>query len=307
MSPKTPQKRRLSGQFSAPYTPVTSKKKNNDNDTINNIKPNEYDTTRAAYEDPLTPDRTPTTNTKKRAAASSILSTDGATSSRSARLKLEALSKECMQPAHTYSQNYNDETPVKPKTPTGLGIREPEIDVDLSLHVAKDPNTPTGNVISREDNEVWKFVHPHDFSGSDEDSDEELQPISKQTLPNPFIESNTIRRPKLINPFQSNQPRTNLNPRKTDYSSKLELYNSRTGTYTVQDLTAREKQIKPKILDFSKVANTPPQQPSGKGEAEENENGDKLEKKYLMKNLNGFMLDIKPKNSLGFEIFKDDE
>lgn len=296
MSPKTPQKRRLSqSHFPTLYTPVTSKKSKSTSEDFHPSLPiNEPGS-------PLTPDRTPKTDTKR--STRHILPNDyGASSSRSTRLKLEALSKELGDPAHN-SDDYYGETLLKLKTPTGLGIREPGINTDLSLHVTQDPNTPKGKIIGKNDNEVWKFVHPENFS-SDDESEGELQHISKQTLPNPFIESTKLPSPKLVNPFQSRQPRKQ-NPR-TDYSSKLELYNSRTGKYTVQDLTAREKQIKPKILDFSKIGSTTAQ-PTGKGEVDENTEDDKLEKKYLMKNLNGFMMDIKPKNSLGFEIFKDDE
>ncbi|CAK7909635.1 hypothetical protein CAAN1_24S00364 [[Candida] anglica] len=196
-------------------------------------------------------------------------------SGRKARLRLESL-----------AQSLLEDQPRS--TGFGLGIKSPDLKPDLNLHVANEhtevhsevpvPTTPTNKIIQPMEN-------TRIFHEDDEVNEIEISKIRNEI--NPFIQKS----PQLVNPFQ-----TTNRPTRVDYSKNMEVYNSRTGKYTVSDLSESERKIKPKKLDFS-AAQEVEEVPD-----EEDYRG----KKFVMKNLNGFMVDMQPKNSLGFEIFKDE-
>lgn len=328
MTPRTPPKRRLSqGQFPTLYTPVTAKKVRIQQEGMpsGSSQSQTQTQTQTHAEPPLTPTFTPHKSQASRGATAPVTpnqysSSPSRTPRRSprsaatnARLKLEALSKSLNAPEKQVIS-------IEPPKPTGLGIREPQVDANLSLHIKQQhsivplssastpflgpptertPGTPRGKIIEESDvSRFAKLCHPqhNQFDSSEELLDDE---VTSKALINPFVEPKKRTTP-LINPFQSSKQ-----PTRTDYSSKLELFNSRTGKYTVLDLSEKEKRIKPKKLDFGAATNN---KVNDKRDTKEDESlDDKMGKKYLMKNLKGFMIDIQPKNSLGFEIFNDDK
>lgn len=148
-------------------------------------------------------------------------------------------------------------------------------------------------------------------------SDEELLDYENIMLNNEILDSNTNKPSKtnkeqIANPFGSAP--FNLNTKTNiptgpvvDYSTHAEYVNNKTGERIVRELTEDEKRIKPKKLSFEPVTKendqfTEPHQPSIVDSGNQDTN---VGNKFLLNNLNRFMVDSKPNNSLGFEIFKD--
>jgi hypothetical protein len=305
--PRTPTKRRLSlARFAVPQTPVTSK------------KPRTAATppAHAPYEaaSPLTPDVTPkgahngapTTPTSGRFEESpvSLRTSPRAPSSVSTRLKLEALGT-TLEPRRGEGCR-QEPSKAQASTPTGLGIEEdPKRDVPA-------PSTPRAQTISQDPRHIWDLAiapgAPPLASGSDSEGEKIGNPFATPLKLPPRRRS----RHGVSNPFHTapslKPPRTRAR-RQVDYASQLELYNGTTGRYTVQELDERQKRIEPKRLQFLPMVERqdggeplPPSEVRAEGELKEAIRG----KRYLLQNLNGFMIDVQPRNSLGFEMYKDE-
>lgn len=189
------------------------------------------------------------------------------------------------------------------------------------------PQTPRKNLITDELAAQWQKEAEKDDPWV---SDEESSVLSNSlAISNPFVKLDTPeiseKRSSAItgsflavsnpfvskqDPFLSNPFGITVSPKKpVDYSTHNEFYNSRTKESVVRELTEREKLFKPKKLDFSvaqpvKVNNNIQNFHNGHSPKLLDE---KIGKKFMLKNLNEFMVDAKPKNSLGFEIFEDEE
>lgn len=305
--PRTPTKRRLSlARFAVPQTPVTSK------------KPRTAATppTHAPYEaaSPLTPDVTPkgahggapTTPTSRRFEETPVLlhTSPRAPASTSVRLKLQALGT-TLEPQGGEG-SWQEPSKACAFPPTGLGIEEdPKQDFPA-------PSTPKAQTISHDPRHIWDLAiapgAPSLASGSDSEGEKIANPFAAPLKLPPRRRS----RHGVSNPFRTTPslkpPRTRTR-RQVDYASELELYNGTTGRYTVQELDERQRRIEPKRLQFLPMVERqdrgealPPSEVRKEGDLKEAIRG----KRYLLQNLNGFMIDVQPRNSLGFEMYKDE-
>lgn len=174
--------------------------------------------------------------------------------------------------------------------------------------------TPKGKIINESLVNAWhgKSLN-NDFS-----SDDELSDYENMMLKNDILENNANRpaktnRQQIHNPFGSAP--FNLNTKTNiptgpvvDYSTHAEYYNNKTGERIIRELTEEEKQIKPKKLNFRSATGDNDQIINGPRQPSIDDSGNQetsVGNKFLLNNLNRFMVDSKPKNNLGFEIFKD--
>lgn len=187
------------------------------------------------------------------------------------------------------------------------------------------PQTPRKNIITDEMAAQWHLQDGKDDPGvSDEESSVSTSSLA---ISNPFVRGDSPefggKRGSAIsgsflavsNPFISKQDPFLANPfgitipptKPVDYSTHNEFHNSRTKETIIRELTDHEKLFKPKKLDFSAAQ---PVKVNNNIQNFQNAHSpklldEKIGKKFMLKNLNEFMVDGKPKNSLGFEIFKD--
>lgn len=236
------------------------------------------------------------------------------------------------RPSEVVSPSINRYSLKKKIRPISLGLQLSLAQEDLSSDEATETNyghqiithtegigneeqiaTPKGKIIDdRLVNEWHGKSLNNEFS-----SDEEFLDYENMMLDNDILDAN-INRPSKTNKEQIHNPfgsaPFNLNTKTNipttpvvDYSTHAEYFNNKTGERIVRELTEDEKRIKPKKLSFEPVTEASDQsdelhQPS----IEDSGNQDtSVGNKFLLNNLNRFMVDSKPKNSLGFEIFKD--
>lgn len=174
-------------------------------------------------------------------------------------------------------------------------------------------STPKGKLIDEHLANAW---HGKSFN-NDFLSDDELSDHENMMLKNGILESNSNRpvknrRQQIRNsfgsaPFNLNTKTNIFTSPAIDYSTHAEYYNNKTGERIVRELTEDEKRIKPKKLNFISTTEdndqiiNEPQPPKNDATSQETSVGDK----FVLNNLNRFMVDSKSKNSLDFEIFKD--
>lgn len=175
--------------------------------------------------------------------------------------------------------------------------------------------TPKNRIIDEELVNEWHGKsRKHEFSSSDDDVSD-FENVHKDVIRNPFSSSKspkrcspTIRNPFVSAPFNLNT-KVNIpsNPQ-VDYSSYAEYYNSKTDEKFIRGLSEEERRIKPKKLDFTSTMEERNTSSSQQETLLDSKNNESLAaNKFLLNNLQRFMVDPKPKNSLGFEIFNDNK
>ncbi|KAM9901335.1 hypothetical protein OXX79_004602 [Metschnikowia pulcherrima] len=108
-----------------------------------------------------------------------------------------------------------------------------------------------------------------------------------------------IPRIKLSNPFldKKGAPQSHAERKTVDYSTHLELVNTRTGERKVERLSPEQQRFRPRKLDFTSAVSSPERASS------------EITKKYVESRIgkNFSMGETRPKGKLDFEIFSDEK
>lgn len=171
--------------------------------------------------------------------------------------------------------------------------------------------TPKGKVISDELVERWHGKSINKDSASDSEwSDYENLMLKKEIL-DIDSDGNLSCNRQINNPFITTplDTGTKINIPKSpaiDYSTHAEYYNNKTGERIIRELTKEERRIKPKKLDLTVTDNEKKSHLPTRLTSDDSGNHSKnAGEKFLLNNLNSFMVDSKPKRGLNFDIFKD--
>lgn len=174
-------------------------------------------------------------------------------------------------------------TELSPSEIAGMSLFSPRPLQECSqdnYDVDDTPRTPNRNPVIEQKPQFEPFF----------DAEEPVQIISMADL-------DKIPRYEVPNPFLD--PKSNISSfgehEVVDYSTHMELVNSRTGERKVEVLTEAQRRFKPKKLDFTLVVNTP--------KAPDYKIANKYVENSIGKNFT--MGEMRPKGSLDFEIFKD--
>lgn len=312
-------------------TPVTESRKSvkilkTPSETVNNTEQEDD----GSMEVPMTPDFTPQKRKRNRKYQKGSISKSIHATPRLTR-PLDAVSPSLLGTCGSKTNRFSQSKKIRPislglklslaqeelsseETGTETNYGNQPIPHTENLRNEEQMVTPKGKIIGESLVNAWygKSLN-NDFS-----SDEELSDYENMMLKNDILENNANRpsktnRQQIHNPFgpapfnlntKTNIPTSSA----VDYSTHAEYYNNKTGERITRELTEDEKRIKPKKLNFRSttgdndhIINEPRQPSIDDSGNQETSVGDK----FLLNNLNRFMVDSKPKNSLGFEIFKD--
>ena len=312
-------------------TPVTESRKSvkilkTPSETINDTDQEED----GSIEVPMTPDITPQKRKRNREYQKGSVSKPIHATPRLTR-PLEAILPSLLDTCGSKTKRYSFTKKIRPMSlGLQLSLAQEELssedtDIETNYDSQTTPHTenirneekmatPKGKIIDESLVNAWhgKSLN-NNFS-----SDDELSDYENMKLKNDIIENNTNRpaknnRQQIHNPFGSAP--FNLNTKTNiptspvvDYSTHAEYYNNKTGERIIRELTEDEQRIKPKKLNFRSTTGdndqviNDPCQPSIDNSGNQETS---VSEKFLLNNLNRFMVDSKPKNSLGFEIFKD--
>lgn len=174
--------------------------------------------------------------------------------------------------------------------------------------------TPTGRLINEDLVDAWygKSLN-NDFSSDEELSDYENMMLKKEILnfsTNISVKSQNqqIGNPSVSAPFNLNT-KTNIPTSSViDYATHAEYFNNKTGERIIRELTEEEKKIKPKKLDFITTMEDNDQNENDAYQPtidDSGTHGKSVGDKFLLNNLNRFMVDSEPKSGLSFKIFED--
>lgn len=203
---------------------------------------------------------------------------------------------------------------------------KPPQPIETPFEELQNPSTPSRKLITEDLAKEW-YDKPRQQGFSDDEDDYGFPTEQK----NPFISDN-----QSDNPFNSHTSTPSVfNPfagPKIDYSTHIELVDKK-GNKIIRELNALERSIKPKKLNFDDLVSGLPQLSgsltahpllltplpgnlplpptshkfSGSpGRVHKTVNAGEMSSKYVLKNLNNVM-NMKSKNELEFEIYKDDE
>ncbi|CAG87628.2 DEHA2E01958p [Debaryomyces hansenii CBS767] len=313
-------------------TPVTESRKSikilkTSSETINNTDQEDE----GSMEIPMTPDFTPQKRKRNRKYSKGSISKSIHATPRSTR-PTEAVSPSSPGTGGSKTNRYSSTKRIRPislglqlslaqeessseETGTETNYGSQPIPHTEHIRIEEQMATPKGKIIDESLVNAWhgKSLN-NDFS-----SDDELSDYENMMLKNDILENNGNRiaktnRQQIHNPFGSApfnlNTKTNIHTSPAvDYSTHAEYYNNKTGERIIRELTEDEKRIKPKKLNFrstpgdnDQIINEARQSSIDDSGNQEKSVGDK----FLLNNLNRFMVDSKPKSSLGFEIFKDD-
>lgn len=172
--------------------------------------------------------------------------------------------------------------------------------------------TPKGKVISDELVERWHGKSINKDSASDSEwSDYENLMLKKEIL-DIDSDGNLSCNRQINNPFITTplDTGTKINIPKSpviDYSTHAEYYNNKTGERIIRELTKEERRIKPKKLDLTVTTDNEKKThlPTRLTSDDSGNHSKNAGEKFLLNNLNSFMVDSKPKRGLNFDIFKD--
>ncbi|CUM49450.1 unnamed protein product [Debaryomyces tyrocola] len=176
-------------------------------------------------------------------------------------LSFETLSK--LNDNLNFEEEVDDDDVFKASTPqlesgfiqnTNLKLSTNELSPVDASPIKKKPSvrkglqTPKGQVIDDKTVNRW---HGNSFNSIFSSDDEDYEEIKPMKMENPFLSSSApakkLNRPS--NPF-NNAKRSSQNG-DVDYATQVEYFNTKTGARKVVNLLNRQREIKPKRLDFS--------------------------------------------------------